>query len=231
MPSAWPSVVSLRTITWPGRPWVLVAGLCLLVFGLDLILVLTGVIVPADRRLALWFHATLGAGTDPFFAAVSNIAGGTVRLGLIAALVLGLLVTRRPLPALLVLLGSGGAAVLQSLIKILVRRPRPELYPRAIHADGYSFPSGHAADTLAFVAAVVFVVAWFGAPKPLVWATGLMGAAVTLLVGLSRITLGVHYPTDVLGGYLMAGAWSAVVLGVLPAWVEARQRSHVPAAA
>lgn len=77
-------------------------------------------------------------------------------------------------------------------------------------------PSGHSTNTFAFFAAILFLLVWFQVDRWLVWIGLVLGDAATLLVGLSRITPGFHYPTDVLGGYAMSAAWCIVFLAVLP---------------
>jgi undecaprenyl-diphosphatase len=86
--------------------------------------------------------------------------------------------------------------------KLLVQRARPVVDDPVSHASGYSFPSGHALNSAVF-ASVMVVLLW-----PLLSRTarrvavGLAGAGV-LLVGLDRVLLGVHYPSDVLAGFLL----------------------------
>ena len=100
-----------------------------------------------------------------------------------------------------VLLGWG----LGNLVKQLVGRARPVVENAIDHAPGYSFPSGHATNTTVAAIAVV-VLLW-----PLLRDRGRRAAtalavAVVLLVGLDRVMLGAHFPSDVLGGYLLGGA-------------------------
>ena len=100
-----------------------------------------------------------------------------------------------------------GAALMNALMKLLFHRPRPELWPRLVQESGASFPSGHSMYSTAFVTALI-LLAW---PTRRRWPVLALGTLFTLVVGWSRVDLGVHYPTDVLAGWLSGAAW---VLGV-----------------
>ena len=107
-----------------------------------------------------------------------------------------------------------GAVGLYNLVKHLVGRPRP---PSAIwigHFSGASFPSGHAAQSVACYVTLALIL---GAGRSGLAKAALFGGAVlvVLVVGGSRIYLGAHWLTDVLGGYALGTAWVAVVLTVV----------------
>ncbi|MEU9004168.1 phosphatase PAP2 family protein [Streptomyces sp. NPDC048551] len=109
--------------------------------------------------------------------------------------------------ALLLCLGAGQA--LRYAVMALIARPRPPVEDWATHASGWSFPSGHA--TTAAMTAGLLVAALFlrgsGVSRTACVLIGLWGAAV----GATRVHLGVHWFTDVLGGWLFATAWLAVL--------------------
>lgn len=117
----------------------------------------------------------------------------------------------------LVFLGTGlcGAMTVSTLIKFTVARPRPPAFMALVDAVGYAFPSGHAtaaaAGWLALAAALAARTSR-STPKIL-----LVSAAVLVvgLVGLSRVYLGVHEPTDVLGGWSLGALWVLAVAVVL----------------
>lgn len=114
---------------------------------------------------------------------------------------------RRGGRAVLVVLGAALSTALTSVGKAFFDRARPELWPRLVEEAGASFPSGHSAFAAAF--AVLWMIFYWHTPqrgKVVAVAGWLMG-----LAGFSRVVLGVHYPTDVLVGWIV-GAVS--VLGV-----------------
>jgi undecaprenyl-diphosphatase len=101
-----------------------------------------------------------------------------------------------------------GALVLDISLKYAFHRARPEPFFGSEPVT-YSFPSGHALFSLCFYGTLAIVAARSGAAKARLWiTTGLL----VLAIGGTRIYLGVHYPSDVLGGYLLAIAWIATVL-------------------
>jgi undecaprenyl-diphosphatase len=107
-------------------------------------------------------------------------------------------------------LSLGGAIALYDLIKPLVGRPRPHVGQLVSTATGYAFPSGHATQTAAVavtLAALAATLTGSWARKVAIWSTA---ALVCLLVGFSRIYLGVHWPTDVLAGYALGALWAAM---------------------
>lgn len=132
-----------------------------------------------------------------------------VPLGLI--LVWRLIVNgRRRAAALLVIAALGGEAWDQGL-KLFFRRARPEPFFGIPQPNTYSFPSGHSMASFCFYGAVAMIAIAQVRSGARRWAIGVGVAALALMVGFSRIYLGVHYPTDVIGGYLAGVAWLSVI--------------------
>jgi membrane-associated phospholipid phosphatase len=97
-----------------------------------------------------------------------------------------------------------GSVGLNLTLKLLWHRVRPALWEGIPpHAD-FSFPSGHATYSMTFVLALV-LINWDSPRRP--WLIGLGGLFV-LAIGVSRVYLGVHFPSDILGGWLLAIAWA-----------------------
>ncbi|MEO6867021.1 MAG: phosphatase PAP2 family protein [Gaiellales bacterium] len=122
---------------------------------------------------------------------------------------------------LLVALAPIAAALCSVVCKEIFTRPRPRL-DAALHGTGYSMPSIHATQSAAFATVVVLLLLHGRERRPL-QAIGLVVAGVVfvVLVGGSRIVLGVHYPTDVLAGWLI-GAGVAALLVAVNDRIEAR---------
>ena len=129
---------------------------------------------------------------------------------LIAATIIlaGFLMIRKDVRASLVMLFSvGGVSVLNVVLKHIFMRTRPHLWDRTFE-HGYSFPSGHSMVSIAFILALTFVL-WHSKCRN--WVISL-GTIFMLIVGFSRLYLGVHFPTDVITGYLIAGFWTVAVV-------------------
>ncbi len=100
-----------------------------------------------------------------------------------------------------------GSVVLGWSLKILLNRPRPELWPRLVQDYGSSFPSGHSLYA-ATLATVLILLLWKTVWR---WPGVIIGLTWLLLMGVSRIYLGVHYPTDVLAGWILGIVWVSSV--------------------
>jgi undecaprenyl-diphosphatase len=148
---------------------------------------------------------------------VTALGGYTVLTILVASVVGYLLLVRHYPAALLVLAATLGGLLISNLLKGFYDRPRPDLVPHLVYVSTESFPSGHA-----MLSAVVYLT--LGALLARLargWWTRVYLVAVavvlTLLVGVSRVYLGVHYPTDVAAGWAAGVAWAVLC------WVIARQ--------
>jgi undecaprenyl-diphosphatase len=154
-------------------------------------------------------------------AADVTALGSVTVLGLFVVLAVALMLClKRWSEALVVLAGAGGGVAISQGLKQLFGRERPEMVYRAVEAANPSFPSGHA-----MLSAVVFLtlgaLAARFAPRRRVKALAL-GAAVllSLLVGASRVYLGVHWTSDVLAGWSVGAAWAMACW--LAAWAWGR---------
>lgn len=144
--------------------------------------------------------------------------GGTPFLTLATLLLAGWFAFRRQWTFLAILLAAVlGETLLSHLMKEFFDRPRPDIVPHLVEVSSKSFPSGHASSGAAIyltIAALVAVQLKEKASRALVFATA---GAVAFAIGASRIYLGVHYPTDVIGGWSLGAAWAAIV------WIAARR--------
>jgi undecaprenyl-diphosphatase len=184
--------------------------------------VLKALRLPGDPNSLIgpkWLHVA---------AADVTALGSVTVLSLVVVLAFALMLClKRWSEALVVLVGAGGGVVISQALKQLFGRERPELVYRAVEAANPSFPSGHA-----MLSAVVFLtlgaLAARFAPRKRVKALAL-GAAVliSLMVGASRIYLGVHWTSDVLAGWSLGAAWAMACW--VAAWAWAR-RFNKPAA-
>jgi undecaprenyl-diphosphatase len=130
-----------------------------------------------------------------------------------------LFLTHKPGVAWLMLLAVGGGIALNNLLKLLFARQRPNVVTSSARVFTTSFPSGHA--TLSAIAYLTIGALLSRASPSAAVSLYLMALAVflTALIGLSRIYLGVHYPTDVLAGWCIGAAW-AIFCWVLMAWLQ-----------
>jgi len=166
-----------------------------------------------DKPLLDWLVANREPGLTTFMRGVSALGSFAMLAPL--GVVLGLVWrwragSWRPLAMLAGALV--GAVALADVVKVAVARPRPPLTMAVAHVSGFAFPSGHATQATAMwgmVAALVAVHTPSWSAKVAVWASAV---AVALAVGGTRVYLGVHWPSDVLGGWALGALWLFALL-------------------
>ena len=156
-----------------------------------------------DAPLLWKMHAVSSPGLDAFFVFISKIG---YQWGVIPGdilIVLALLGFRRWREAAFAAISFIGSALLNLGSKQFFQRDRPSLWESIAPESTYSFPSGHAMGS-ATLAAVVILLAWNTRWR---WPVLVAGVTFAGLVSLSRVYLGVHYPSDILGGWCAALVW------------------------
>lgn len=174
-----------------------------------------------DRAVLLWIEANVPAWMDGPMRAVTALGYYMVVVPLLAAIVLAFYLKGWRLSAAMLVISTAGGVFLTTVLKAVFRRARPELVDSGYTAGFYSFPSGHATVAVGFYGALALILAYH-LRGPARWAVVLLGTALVLLIGFSRLYLGVHYPTDVLAGFLAAPLWLVSVGGVYALWLSVR---------
>ncbi|AKJ26986.1 phosphatase PAP2 family protein [Caldimonas brevitalea] len=155
--------------------------------------------------------------------------GSTAVLALLALSTLGyLLLLRKWGTALIVLCSVAGGAGASHVLKLLVQRPRPDLVPHGVPVLTLSFPSGHATSSaVVFLTLGALLASLQSSRKAAVYILA-SAASITALVGLSRVYLGVHWPSDVLAGWALGAGWAAACL-MVSLWLRERSGQALPA--
>ena len=206
------------------RSWLWKISLgCLILFLVDASYVLSGTYTWFDRGVELFVQGFPWGPVVYVFAAFNSIAGIWQLAAGIAIAVLMAVWDRRA--GWLLLIGSG-ASLLDNLIKVLVARQRPasDLVHVLNPATGYSFPSGHAVfyTWVAVLLAAALAPLLKPAARPILWSV----AGLVILIGCTaRVYDGVHWPSDVVGGFLLALAWCAFVLWLPERWLPTPSRT------
>ena len=163
------------------------------------------------ERFDLAVRARVHAWASPpltFAMQAITMLGSIQFLAILGAVVVWLLLqTGRRRAAFLLVAAALGGECLDNLLKLFFARPRPAVFFGLPQPPSYSFPSGHSMASCCFYGALAMIAAARLGSRARRWAVGMSAAAVILLVGFSRVYLGVHYPTDVLGGYAAGFAW------------------------
>lgn len=164
-----------------------------------------------DQPGLLLVHSLTSAGFDRVFVAMSALGYLYGVIPADAVLVLVLAFRRRLREGLFAGLAVVGSALLDMAAKHSFARVRPNLWNSIAPETTYSFPSGHAMGSMT-LACVVVLLCW---PTRWRWPVALVSAVFVVLVGLSRIYLGVHYPSDILAGWTAALVWTIGVYGLV----------------
>lgn len=160
-----------------------------------------------DHELLWRMHGLASPAADAFFMLMSKLGYQWGVIPLDVLIVVLLLCLRRWRNAMFAFTAFVGSALLNLGSKQLFQRERPSLWESIAPESTFSFPSGHAMGSMTLAATVVFLL-W---PTRWRWPALLAACMFVPLVGLSRVHLGVHYPSDILGGWCAALVW---VVGV-----------------
>ena len=160
--------------------------------------------LPGDEQALVEINGAVGARLDAPMHTVADVSN----LGPLAVAAAGIVAVlawcRRWVEAARVAVAVVVVWVVNPLLKELVARDRPTVRPDAPEVSEYGFPSGHASDTAALGVALVMVTWDTSWRIPMLVACALFVA----LVGVSQLILGVHYPSDILAGWLWAASWA-----------------------
>lgn len=195
------------TVPYTSRRLLTIAGLGVAFFTLLTYAVFSGVTQQFDDAVLLWLNGNAQPWVDTFFIIFTEL-GGTVVLTVATALLVGGFLWKKHFKkAGFVAAAVGGSALIMLLLKAFFERDRPELWDLLVHVTNFSYPSGHAFSSSAF-AVVAVVLLWHTK-----WRTAslVIGAFYVAFVGISRLYLGVHYPTDIIGGWVLGMTWLALL--------------------
>jgi undecaprenyl-diphosphatase len=170
-----------------------------------------------DRAILLAFRNSTDL-SDPIgphwleiiFRDITSLGGATVLTLMTIAVTGFLLIDAKPGAAILVLGSVIGGVVLSSILKLGIDRPRPDLVAHLVEVRTASFPSGHA-----MLSAVVYLtlgglLSRMERPRQIKIYVLSVAVILTLLIGVSRVYLGVHWPTDVLAGWCAGATWAVL---------------------
>lgn len=182
-----------------------IMGCALICFGLIASQVMQNPVVAFDENLRYWVYEQ----RSPFFNAIFipvTYMGNWQTITILAAILLALPRTRRDigLPFAVISLSS---TVVYKVVKGLFQRPRPELDVRLIPQGGFSFPSGHSMNCIVCFGILIYLIRRYCPNRKAADILTVVLAVLILGIGTSRVYVGVHFPTDILGGWSLGLAF------------------------
>jgi undecaprenyl-diphosphatase len=205
---------------WFAETWLLasvfIVAALLLAFGLIADEVAEGSTAALDQAIILLFRSGSDNLSGPIgppwvreMARDITSLGSVAVLGIVSFVVAAyLLLAKSRAAAFLVLVAVLGGLAINSLLKIQFARPRPDLFVPAAKVFTASFPSGHAAYSAITYMTLAALLARTTESRRLRVYFVAVAVALTFMIGVSRVYLGVHYPTDVLAGWCVGSAWA-----------------------
>jgi len=213
---------------------ILTMACLLFAFGTIAQNVIKGTSYAFDRRIILALRdptnpsAPIGPAWVQEAARDLTSLGSIIVLAIITLSVSGyLFLARKYAAAWLMIVAVFGGIVLNDLLKSAFARPRPDILYQAARVFTSSFPSGHAElSAITYLTAAALLAESQNSFKIGLYFIA-VSALLTILIGVSRVYLGVHYPTDVLGGWCIGAAW-ALACWVLMTWLRRKVRINLP---
>ena len=148
----------------------------------------------------------------PIAKVITNLGSAVF---LIALTIILIIVIKNKKIGLSIFLNLSFVTILNQLLKRILQRPRPNEF-RIIEETGYSFPSGHSMVSMAFYGYLIYLIYKYVKNKYIKWGLITLLSVLIVSIGTSRIYLGVHYTSDVLGGFLIAVSYLIIYIS----WVN-----------
>ena len=144
----------------------------------------------------------------PIAKVITNLGSAVF---LIALTIILIIVIKNKKIGLSIFLNLSFVTILNQLLKRILQRPRPNEF-RIIEETGYSFPSGHSMVSMAFYGYLIYLIYKYVENKYIKWGLITLLSILIVSIGTSRIYLGVHYTSDVLGGFLIAVSYLIIYI-------------------
>ena len=154
----------------------------------------------------------------PIAKFITNLGGAIFLIGLTALLII--LIKNKKI-GLSILVNLAIVTGLNQLLKRILQRPRPTEF-RIVEETGYSFPSGHSMVSMAFYGYLIYLIYKYVENKYIKWSLICLLSCLVILIGTSRIYLGVHYTSDVLGGFLISISYLVIYISAVNKFLTER---------
>jgi undecaprenyl-diphosphatase len=170
-----------------------------------------------DEAVMRWIGAHRIDWIERSLLEITALGTGLVVMMIVLVSALFLIATQHRFSAFLLLVASAGGIVLNAVLKSSFDRPRPQLFEWLTEPSSSSFPSGHAMSSAIVYFTVAYLIARLEKRRWMRAVTIIASLLIVLLISVSRLYLGVHYPSDVLAGMVIGLAWAGFCLAGLEA--------------
>ncbi|MGH7469003.1 MAG: phosphatase PAP2 family protein, partial [Longimicrobiales bacterium] len=181
---------------------VVVGTLASIVFALFAGFVMQGSTQSIDERVLRWIQLHRTPGRNAFMLELTTLGSGMVLIMLVLVASVFLWLTRHHWSVYILLMGVLGGQLVNRLLKGIFERPRPSIVDWVTDVHSKSFPSGHAMTALIAYGSVAYLVARLEPTARLRRTTWALAILFIVAIGVSRMYLGVHYPSDIIAGYV-----------------------------
>jgi membrane-associated phospholipid phosphatase len=175
-----------------------------------------------DSSIRAWVHSFASPRLTDAMTIISLFGYNILIVGVISSIAIFLWLRWRRAAAFMAITMLG-AGILDATLKSAFHRVRPQVF-FGIAPTNYSFPSGHALASCCFYSVLAGLIAHRVKSMPIRIAVGVLAALMVAAIGISRIYLGMHYPSDVIAGYLAAAVWVSAMLSLDSYRVRRRKR-------
>ena len=185
--------------------------LILIAFIVLAIRVRSGATLALDEATLKMINQWSSQGFDRTILFLTTLAGPILATTIGVLLFVFFLVQKKKLNSLYVVLTMLGTFLINTGLKLYFGRTRPALWPALVEEGSHSFPSGHSMISMAI--ALTLVIIFYNSKYKKV--TIILGFLYVIIIGFTRLYLGVHYPSDVLGGWMASFLWVAFVTKIM----------------
>ena len=199
----------IKTFLFKNIKWIILFY-CVIAFIFIMRDVLSNEVIEYDKNIYNFISKFIHDDNTKVIKIITNLGHG-IPLVLITLLIMFLVKNKR----FGILVGTNlvTVVIINNILKLIVRRDRPTIFP-IIDEIGYSFPSGHSMVSMAFYGFIIYLIYKNVKNNKIKWLLVTMMGFLIILIGISRIYLGVHYVSDVLAGFLIAIAYLILFIKV-----------------
>jgi undecaprenyl-diphosphatase len=194
---------------------MLVTGIIL--FSIMSMIIISGKLGYIDSSILLWFRNSANPSIPigpvwllDFMMDITALGSVTI-IFIVTIIASGLFIIKKEYLFLrFILLSVIGGGIIDLILKLVFARPRPQIVPHLVSVDSLSYPSGHSVMSMMVYISLIFIIFYLDINKNIKLFLLYSAVVLIFLIGISRMYLGVHYPSDILGGWSLGLIWCSI---------------------